>query len=351
MTKKDRKAIGEEAAAWVIRLNAGKLSREDAFAFEDWLNESGAHRQAFLQLSEVWRMSGEMFDDPVAQVQRLSVRKTIAAWRQLHPLKAWAGAGGAVAALLALLWAAGAGGFFVMGPKVERTTLASLVGEKKTVALSDGSVVQINTDTEIEVVYTSDERGLRLLKGEAHFDVAKNPRRPFRVYAGQGMIEAVGTAFLVELTDEATEVTVTEGQVKLARFKSEAAAPDAAVAAEIEDTVAMVKAGRNAVLGDDHVVVEDIPETEIQKRLSWRRGVLLFDGDTLESAVREFERYTQSDIVIADESIRSTRIVGYFSAGDTDKFLQALESSFDVVASRSDDGAIFLHRRDESAIQ
>jgi len=155
----------------------------------------------------------------------------------------------------------------------------------------------------------------------------------------------------VQQKDEETDVTDTEGKVKLGRLKPEAQQADGPAETENEETVAMVKAGRNAVLGEDQVVVEEIPETEIEKRLSWQRGVLLFDGDTLESAVREFERYTKSDIVIADENIRNTRIVGYFSAGDTDRFLQALESSFDVVAEHGQGGAIYLRRKEEPIAQ
>ncbi|MEZ5927917.1 MAG: FecR domain-containing protein [Parvularculaceae bacterium] len=352
VTKKGRKAIGDEAAAWVVKLNAGKLSREDAFAFEDWLNESGAHRQAFRQLSEVWRVAGDALEIPAAEAEEpMSIRGVLSAWRRLNPAKAWAGMGVALASCFALVWAISLTGVFAIGPRVEHQTLASIVGEKKTVELSDGSIVQLNTNTKVEVVYTPEERGIRLIRGEAHFDVAKNPRRPFRVYAGQGVIEAVGTAFLVQLKDEETEVTVTEGQVKLGRLKPEAQQEDGPAETENEETVAMVKAGRNAVLGEDQVVVEEIPETEIEKRLSWQRGVLLFDGDTLESAVREFERYTKSDIVIADENIRNTRIVGYFSAGDTDRFLQALESSFDVVAEHGQGGAIYLRRKEEPIAQ
>ena len=90
------------------------------------------------------------------------------------------------------------------------------VGEQKTIQLADNSVVQLNTNSRLEVDYSSDLRRLSLTQGEAHFDVAHNPQRPFEVLAGQGLVRAIGTAFTVHIRKIDVEVIVTEGTVELA---------------------------------------------------------------------------------------------------------------------------------------
>ncbi|MGD9842886.1 MAG: FecR domain-containing protein [Steroidobacteraceae bacterium] len=336
----------EEASAWVIKLNASKVARDDLFAFEDWLNENEQHRQIFRQITKVWNDAGTLFDAQGEQLSEpLSVRKIVYAWVQLNPLKIRAVAAVAIFAMLISGWMLSAPLFSSASPDFDRLAAHTRVGERRIINLSDGSVIQLNTDTDVEVAYTADERQVRLLKGEANFQVAKNPERPFRVYAGNGAIEAVGTAFSVHLRGGTTEVVVTEGKVKLVRIPTESGA-DPSVAAIAEETLALVTAGRDAVISRDLISVSAIDQEDMTKRLSWRDGKLLFNGDTLETVVREFNRYTQIRIVISDQAIVGTRIVGYFNADDVNKFLHTLETSFNIGAKSVGDDMIYLYRKD-----
>ena len=90
------------------------------------------------------------------------------------------------------------------------------IGEQNSITLVDGSVIQLNTDSHIQVNYEKNQRSIVLMAGEAHFEVAKDPSRPFVVKAGDGMVRAVGTAFTVRINPEALKVIVTEGKVALA---------------------------------------------------------------------------------------------------------------------------------------
>lgn len=336
----------EEASAWVIKLNAGKVARDDIFAFEDWLNESAAHRQAFKQMTRVWHDAGAVFDVRDRPVKEpLSIRRISSAWMQLHPIRARIAAATVFVAILIVGWFLSVSLLPHADPAFERMAARTQVGEGKMIDLADGSTVQLNTDTEVEVVYTNAERKVRLLKGEAHFKVAKNAQRPFRVYAGNGAVEAVGTAFTVYLNKGITEVTVTEGEVKLTRILQERPA-DGENGTGSEKTIASVSAGRDAVFGEDLISVKAIDKEDMTKKLSWRDGKLLFNGDTLEAAVLEFKRYTQTEIIILDQDIKDTRIVGYFNAGDVQKFIHTLETSFAIGVKPIDDNKIYLYRKD-----
>ena len=119
------------------------------------------------------------------------------------------------------------------------------------------------------------------------------------------------------------------------------------MAVALPNEVLLVHAGQNAVFREDRIVVETIDESTMRKRLSWRGGMLLFDGDSLATVAREFERYTQTDIVV-DDDIKDTRIVGYFSVGDMDEFLVALDESFNIASQTTEQGSVRLSPRDEA---
>ena len=153
------------------------------------------------------------------------------------------------------------------------------------------------------------------------------------------MIEAVGTAFRV-FVGEPTEVTVTEGQVKVAILDGPPPNPQASPMPRID---AIVHAGRNAVFRRDSILVEPIAKAEIDKRLSWQTGGLSFDGEPLASVVREFARYSATPIILADD-IRGLRVLGWFPVGDTAQFIQALEDNVGIVSRTDADGSVSLYR-------
>lgn len=339
--------VKNEAVRWVIRINAGELSAREAMALQRWLDQSDAHYRAFRQHAQAWLDAGRLLEQP-------SVRPNPSigwpsAFRRLVRRGRWRWS--AVAASVVLILAAGLLYPLRESTPVEESVAQTAIGESFRLAFSDGSVVQLNTDTEIESHYSAHTRVVKMIKGEAHFEVAPEADRPFRVYAGLNVIEALGTAFRVGMTGP-TEVTVTEGQVRLMSLREAAESlsewlsePPLAVA--LPNEVLLVHAGQNAVFRKDRIVVETIDESTMRKRLSWRGGMLLFDGDSLATVAREFERYTQTDIVV-DDDIKDTRIVGYFSVGDMDEFLVALDESFNIASQTTEQGSVRLSPRDEA---
>lgn len=209
------------------------------------------------------------------------------------------------------------------------------VGERRVVALRDGSSVTLNTASTVEVAYTDGERRVRLVRGEALFDVAHDAARPFLVDAGSARFRALGTAFNVRLRPDVVELTVTEGVVGVAAREGEVAVPVAA----------RIAAGGGAVVRSGAVAPTALDDQRLRQRTAWQEGVLEFDGESLAQVVGEFNRYRRQPIVIGDARLESLRIGGRFEVDEADKFLTALTSSFPIEVIDTADGGVLLVER------
>ena len=202
------------------------------------------------------------------------------------------------------------------------TRYTSSVGELKKVVLADGSVITMNTQTELRVHYTGARRDIRLVRGEAMFAVAHDAQRPFTVRVGEWTAVAVGTAFAVRQFDEpTTDITVTEGIVQLLPVAGGVSA------------ARRLSANQKAVIGaDGNVEVGQVSDSQIQQLLAWRTGLVVFTGEPLRMALAEMNRYTQSHIVVGDPELGERRIVGVFSTADTQTFVSAMRATLGVEA-------------------
>lgn len=213
--------------------------------------------------------------------------------------------------------AAGIAGLGVLGLwQAQGRRFATQRGELRVVPLEDGSVVTLNTDSRLLVRYSETQRSLRLLKGEALFEVAKDVARPFVVEADGVQVRAVGTSFTVSrLPDRPVQVLVREGIVDVGRPAT--AAPSVRVAANHR-----VLAVAAAV--EPHAV----NAAEISRELAWRDGRIAFEGETLAEAARSFERYSDIRIRLDDPAIARETITGLFQANDPVGFSQAVAAAF-----------------------
>ena len=196
-------------------------------------------------------------------------------------------------------------------------------------------MVTLNTASRVEARMNDQERTVRLLEGEAYFEVAHDPSRPFRVYAGDGVTVAVGTAFSVRLQKDAVEVVVSEGKVSYARV-ADVASPE---------PVAYVAAGETATFSDN-VVIEKVDEAAVERKLSWTEGRLVFAGDPLSSVVADISRYTDIEFEFATQELADLRVGGVFEVGEVDDMLAALETNFPLRAQRVGDGLVRLTERE-----
>jgi len=319
----------EEAADWISRASRG-LSTEERAELQRW-RASPANARALQQLSQLWsamdvlRELSSVFPEPPApQAAPAAPESPPRYWRP------------AIAAALAIVTLSSA--FVILrhwkATPAPTATAAhagdytTIVGEQRNVPLPDGSVLAINTASQVQVVSLGrDSRELRLLRGEAHFTVAHDSARPFRVNAAGHVVQALGTAFDVRLLqDDGLEVIVTDGHVRLLSGSG---------------SVGELQKGQFIrILADGTTRQGELTEDAIAARLSWRGGMLVFEGEPLADALAEFSRYTSTRLVITDERLRDLRIGGYFAAGDTAALRAALKANFGIESRRGADGAI-----------
>ncbi len=288
--------VQDEAADWAVRLDAGELDGEGQARLDAWLAGDPRRRGALLRA----RAGLELILEP----EPGEVRDTMSSPRRLDRRALFGGLGAAAAALGAL----------VLIPVLNDRRYRTDIGEIRRVPLGDGSLAAINTDTEIAVDLQPRQRAVRLERGEAWFQVAKDPSRPFVVTAGDARVRAVGTAFSVRRRAMGIEVLVTEGVVEVWSGKSGAAR--------------RVSAGNQIFVSDTAGPAKPLHRPlEMDRALAWRDGQIVLDGDTIAAAVHEFNRYNLRKIVVTDPQLEGRRIVGWFHTNEPESFARAVATS------------------------
>lgn len=324
----DRQTVEAEAAAWLAQLDGGALSRADRAAFGEWLDRSPEHRESLLRMARMWSGIDDMIEARIERAVSDSAGATskrggvVGALARLYPARAAAAFAAVLCAVALVATISLQGPFRAHAPA--KAVYAAAIGEQKHLTLEDGSLVRINTGSSIEVDFSPAERSVRLLEGEAWFDVAHNVKQPFVVYAGDGAVRAVGTSFAVRKRDGVVDVTVTDGRVVLSTIRREDDSEPSPF------PLATLEAGHQASFDEQVESVDRLESAEIERRLSWREGFLRFDGEPLGDVVQEIGRYTTVTIEIENDALRDLRVGGYFQTGDIDTMLEVLERSFGV---------------------
>ncbi|MEX2495098.1 MAG: FecR domain-containing protein [Woeseia sp.] len=314
----------DEALNWLVDFE--NLSEDERRQFDVWLNERPENRPAFEKLEQDWgrldvlRQLETSTPDPDVVDKWLHRRR----WRRRAvPLAAAAGIAAIAVMAIALLQAPS---------RNYEANFQTALGEYQVHRLPDDSVVRLNTNSQARVDYSDTERRVHLLRGEAHFDIATQPGRPFSVIAGTGTVRAVGTAFNVYLKGEVVEVTVTEGVVEVVPATSVAAvAAEAPPATPAPKTLAQ---GDKLAYGETQAAVSRVEPRELARQLAWQDGMLDFQGETLAEVIAEASRYTTTRIVIDDAKLEDLHVTGYFRAGDVETLLRLIESNEQVTIRR-----------------
>lgn len=355
----DPKKIEQEAVEWLVKLDGDtEPTAEVLQALKEWMARSPAHAKEIRSLNEFTSELLVLTELNIPLVKPLPkeslTQQESSTTSAIFAGKSWAIAASIVGLVLLLqqmlfpTWFSGdqfddSNGYY-----------ASAIGKHTSIPLQDGSVVVLNTNSRIKVEYTEEFRNIYLIQGEAHFDVAKNKNRPFRVHAGKGRVEAVGTAFTVYLRKQDVEVLVTEGKVELAELntaiepvstssgsssisQNESKEPELYIAIPVEQ-FGRLEAGEGAILYVSQrsdakselpsVKVEVMEDKQRKRRDTWREGFVLFTGDTLEDVIAEISRYSPVEIEIIDPALKKVRIGGQFKIGDLEGLFDTLEFSF-----------------------
>ena len=271
--------------------------------------ESLAHRAAYVRVEAAWK-----------RTERLAVlRATMRAQAQsetrerfrFFPLRA--------AAVLLIAGMLGAGAAAWLWSESKTQTYATAVGGRETLALADGSKIELNTDTQLRTQITASERKIWLDKGEAYFEVKHDAVHPFVVIVGNHRVTDMGTKFFIRRDAARVEVALVEGHAQLDALNSPTRAP----------SIQMVP-GDVVVASADRVETAKKPVATLSSDLSWRRGLLVFKHTTLGEAATEFNRYNREKLVIADTVTAQLQIGGTFQSDSIADFAEVAKEVLGV---------------------
>jgi transmembrane sensor len=322
MARTEENALSDVAAGWVARIQGHDVTREVREELARWMDADPAHAVAYLRAEASWERMERLKAMPASS---LAAEETVGRWRMTRRTALASGLG---------LCAASAAGWWIFGMP---DTYETAIGERRVIALEDGSRVTLNTASALRVRFTEAERSLHLVSGEALFEVAHNPKRPFVVNAAGSHIRALGTAFSVRLRSDLAEVTVTEGTVVVVEGPQTVTVPDPS---------RQIAAGSGAVVDRTTVAKSELAPDVLRQRVAWSEGVIELRGETLAQAAEEFSRYRTKRIIVADPRVASIRIGGRFPSNEADEFLRAVQSGFPVRIIEGDDGTVYLVHRD-----
>ena len=367
MDRDRRESIAEAAGFWDARLRAPGCTDDDRREFARWRDADPAHREAFERLQAIVAVLRQQRSR--ADLRAIRDAALALAGRRRRRVKWTIAASMGGLALAAMLW--------FLAPRLAGFTWGSAdtystgTGQRSTVMLQDGSVVELNSRTRIHVAFGDERRSVALLEGQAIFRVAKDARRPFVVRAGDREIVAVGTAFDVRLDASTVRVTLIEGKVAVTpkggaddvKLPLPAAQPgereverlqagSAAATGESRDAI-FLSPGQQLVIArnaDDMtsppasqpIVVREIDTAKVT---SWRAGRVFLEDMTLAQAVAEMNRHSVIQIIIGDPSLEPLRVNGMFRAGEQQAFARALEEYFPIIAERRSETRIVLEPR------
>lgn len=369
-----RNRATEEAARWWVVLQQG-ATRSEREQFVDWLRESAMHVAEMLRIAQVHgaleqfqRWASLPIDGPVesARVVTLPARAPASAGAKAssdslprHPTRKrrtwWAAAAGIAVIAVLVTW---------MMPILRGQVIQTERGERREIALSDGSVVQIDPQSRLRIKFEPGRRLVFLDRGRALFRVASDAARPFEVHADGMRVRAIGTAFGVERKSSGIVVTVAEGKVAVLpqsatdwpdsdtaeRDRGTGSAPQG----EEKRSARAAVPAHSVVLSAGHQVtmarsgsVEPVREVNSHRELAWAQGTLIFSDHTLGEVLAQFNRYNRVQLRSADEELLNRRISAVFDASDLESFLAFVQTAAPVNVERVDE-AIILSLRESA---
>ena len=323
-TDQNLNSIDLEALTWLHILERNRLSDDQRRQFNAWVAADIRHRGALIRA----RAAGLRLDRLSALAGGRSVLESreppIMSRRRMLAAMAAPAAG----ALGFLAWE----GREWLGKLGGGTRYACDIGELKKVVLPDGSLMTLNTQSEVKEHYTRHSREIHLTKGEVLFDVVHDATREFVVRTGAWTVLAVGTAFAVRrLNPTSVDVTVTEGVVEML--------PPRPLDTEHRSTLNAFQ--QASIDGDDRLAIRQVSPQELQRRLAWRSGLIVFDGQTLRQALAEMSRYSRRQFRVDDPELAERSIIGVFPTSDTGLFIQGMRATLGVQTVESDTTVLF----------
>jgi transmembrane sensor len=313
-------ALVTEAAAWVARLHGPLRTPAVEQGFRNWLKAHPDHAAALELVTESW--------DEVAAL-RSAARIEVSLPGDKPKFKSvrlpWALAAGLLIVAI--------GGLIV---HLRPTGVITKVGEQRMLALQDGSHIYLNTSTRVRVDYGRKTRRVHFISGEALFEVAKDPKRPFSVIAGNREVTALGTSFLVRRHRQLVAVTLVEGKVAVAPIVE----ADGSARAQ-SDAATVLTPGERLTFGGERRP-HKLDRPDVETLTAWQRGKVPIENLSLADAVAEMNRYSAVPLVLDRVDAQRLRVSGIFRAGDSLSFARAVAASYGLDVREQSDRIVLL---------
>jgi transmembrane sensor len=365
---KENRQILEEASGWFVDFRLGKLDKGGRREFMGWLKRSPEHIRAYMEISGAYARLPNGSTAQAADIERLieraSSRSNVvpldsaaeadivasvqSSGYQRYAARPPAALLGVSIALVCICIVVGA--WFVL---TRAPTYATEIAEHRSITLEDGSRVDLNARTRLRIVFTSNQRRIDLLEGQALFHVAKDARRPFIVSSAGTEVRAVGTRFDVHLRQSGTIVTVLEGRVAVLDRQARTPAGPKAMsdimasgaktdaprettgAATAEFPIALIlSAGEQAIITPTRI--ERPQHANTAAVTSWTEGEFEFDETPLADVVEEFNRYNRVPILIDSQALKDFRISGVYSTEDPLSLIRFLRNQPDLIVTETE---------------
>ena len=353
--------LESQAWDWIVRLDSDEpLTDREKSNLTEWLSRSTAHVEQLKKLNEFW--GNPILVELLAPTKKPRKQVSKQAKRTLTPVYAFSFAI-ALSFLGWLMWS--------QSPFVGQDTATNVanvsqlyntaIGEQKTFKLVDGTQVILNADSQLRTSFSDTARNIWLLKGEAHFAVAKDQTKPFNVFAANGRVQAVGTAFSVDVDQSEVAILVNEGRIALAVGNNKNndltelfATTDIASSLynKTMQNIAFMDAGdyldftqindfeqaKSAI----NAKVEKLSATQLEAKQAWKNGELMFTGQSLKEVIQQLKRYSPMQITLAQPDVENLKIGGRFKINHLDDFLKNLELNFDLSVQETSPGRLLI---------
>lgn len=316
-------ALRQRAVHWFTRMQSGDATQAERAACNAWRQQDPSHERMYRSIDFLWDASRQLPQDAVRAILNTpdTPQRTSRVTRRqfgLGLLGACSLAGVAAVTVLPA-WRRGAEQY--------RTTLATRPSQRGQTTLPDGSTLSLNVNTRLEVALYAGQRHIALLAGEAFFDVAHDPQRPFIVQAGHATVEVTGTRFQVRRDPDRVSVGVESGSVNVTS------------GAWWRQEHRQLRAGQGVAV-QHHAPVGDVVAVRIENVAAWRDGKIVFDNTPLETVVAEMNRYLPQAAALDAPQLRDYRIAGVFNIDEPQAMMEALPAIAPVRLQRLTDGRI-----------
>ncbi|MDQ0423499.1 transmembrane sensor [Peteryoungia aggregata LMG 23059] len=307
--------VGDQALDWFVRLRGAEPDGVTEGAFKAWLGEDPRHEAAFRALETLW--NSKPFLDAV---MALPVAKSAL----IRPKRRFPKQAAALAA--SVLLAAGVWQYPALNIAFQADYLTG-TGSQTTVSLPDGSTMMLNTGTAVALDFDAGKRHIRLLRGEAFFDVVHDAAHPFTVSGQYGAVEVLGTAFSVKTGDDEDEVVLERGRVQVLCLCENQGKAELAPGEAVSVTAS---------------AVSPVHAADPSTALAWRDGRIIFENARLGTVLEELRRYHRGPIMVADERVNLMVVTGNYRLDDVEGALKTLADAAGVGFYRIPGGLIIL---------